>query len=274
MAKTGGDYLGRASRWVQRHADRAGIYFFATREVVAIGRKSPQFQPELANRALWRPFVIDDKWRAVYNSSIKTTQPELNDPISKQCRFYSTFQFAEHTAASLPEGDVVECGCWHGQSAVAIATLLQEHGFTGQFHVFDSFEGGLSDFTPEDDGFFNLTEDQKQEYLKAFASSYHAVRSVTAPFGFVDLHKGWIPDVFAGFEPRPIRFVHVDVDMFDPTKAALEFFWPQLVKGGVIVCDDYYSLFDGATKAVDEFLTGVEPSLVYRVPFGSIAIIK
>jgi predicted O-methyltransferase YrrM len=259
---------------VQRRADRVGIYFFATREVVAIARKTPRFQPDLANRALWRPFVIDDKWRALYNWSIGVTHDEISDSITRQCRFYSTFQFADHTAASLPEGDVVECGCWHGQSTIAIASLLQEHGFGGRFHVFDSFEGGLSDFTAKDDSLFHESEEEKQEWVKSFASSYDSVRSVTEPFGFVDLHKGWIPEIFAGFDTRPIRFVHIDVDMFDPTKAALEFFWPQLVDGGVIVCDDYNSRFEGSTKAVDEFLAGVQPSLVYRVPFGSIAIIK
>jgi hypothetical protein len=69
--------------------------------------------------------------------------------------------------------------------------------------------------------------------------------------------------------------VHIDVDMFEPTKAALEFFWDQVVPGGVIVCDDYNSsIFEGANRAVDEFLDGRSPMLVYRVPMGSIVIVK
>jgi hypothetical protein len=273
MAKPGGDYLGRASRRVQRWADRAGIYFFATRRGVAIARKTPREQPELINRALWRPFVLDDEWRALYKETQAITG-ETTDNLLRQCRFYSTFQWAAHTA-KLPAGDVVECGCWHGHSSVAIATVLRDRGFTGRFHVFDSFEGGLSDFTEDDESVFELSKDEKQGLVELFSSSYEAVRNVTDPFGFVDLHKGWIPDVFASFDPRPVRFVHIDVDMFDPTKATLEFFWPQLVDGGVIVCDDYnYSIFEGANRAVDEFLAGVQPSVVYKVPLGTIVIIK
>jgi O-methyltransferase len=267
------DLLGRISRAVAGFLARFGIYFFATRQAVAIARRSPREQPELINRALWRPFVVDDEWWALYKQTQALTG-ETTDSLLRQCRFYSTFQWAAHTAA-LPEGDVVECGCWHGHSTVAIATVLRDRSFRGRFHVFDSFEGGLSDFTLNDESFFALSEDEKQEWVKTFASSYDSVRSLTEPFGFVDLHKGWIPEVFTGFHPRPIRFVHIDVDMFEPTKASLEFFWPHLVDGGVMICDDYnYSMFEGANRAVDGFLASARPSIVYKVPLGTIVIIK
>jgi len=49
-------------------------------------------------------------------------------------------------------------------------------------------------------------------------------------------------------------FVHIDVDLYQPTLAALEYFYPRLAAGGIIVCDDYGSLsFPGAYKAVEEF---------------------
>jgi O-methyltransferase len=259
---------------IQRLFERAGLYFAATRGAVTIARPSSRDIPELINRASWKPFAIPDDWRQLYIDTQAMTKGDATDNFARQCRFYSTFQWAAH-AAALPYGDVVECGCWHGHSTVAISRILRDHGFAGRFHVFDSFEGGLSNFTDADESFFELADAEKQQLVTGFQSSEDFVRSVTAEFGFVELHNGWIPEVFAGFDDGPVRFVHVDVDMFEPTKAALEFAWPRLVPGGVVVCDDYYSsIFDGATKAVDEFLGGVTPSLVYKVPFGSIVLVK
>jgi hypothetical protein len=264
----------RIYKAVQSLLSRIGITFAATRHSMMVAKPTSRNNPEMVNLALWRPFAIDDRWRELYKYAQTVSHSEASDNLLKQCRFYSTFQMADY-AAGLPAGDVIECGCLHGHSTVAISTLLKEHGFDGEFHVFDSFEGGLSDFLPEDDSFFGLSEVEKRTLVDTFKSSAEFVKSITEQFGFVELHKGWIPDSFAGFERRPLRFVHIDVDMYEPTKAALDFFWDSVVPGGCVIVDDYnYSIFEGANRAVDEFLVGKSPQLVYKVPFGSIVLIK
>jgi O-methyltransferase len=259
--------LRRAYARAQTALAARGIY-------LAIARISERTRPELINRAIWRPLVAEDSWRALYKSTQALTKGDDTDNIFRQCRLYSTFQMASY-ATRLPAGDVVECGCWHGHSALGIATLLEAGHFAGRFHIFDSFEGGLSDFGPKDQSSFQLTGDEQRLQTDQFRSDLSFVRSVLGRFSFVELHPGWIPETFASFEPRPVRFVHVDVDMYDPTKAALEFFWEALVPGGVMVIDDYnHAVFEGATRAVDEFLMDRTPRLFYSVPFGSAYIIK
>lgn len=254
--------------FMQRMLAAAGLYF-------AVSRISSRQKPEVVNRAIWKPFVVDDEWIRLYKTAQSITRGDATDNVHRQCRFYSTFQMAAY-AASLPQGDVIECGCWHGHTAVGISTILAARGFTGRFHIFDSFEGGLSEFTARDESVFHLSDTEKQGLVRQFASDFDFVRSVTERFGFVDLHPGWIPAIFATFERKPVRFVHVDVDMYEPTKAALEFFWDYLVPGGCIVIDDYnHTVFEGATRAVDEFLRDKRPQLFYVVPFGgSCYIIK
>ena len=265
----------RTYRKVKNSLGRRGIYFQATPRSLALGLQNKTVQPELFNRAYFTPFARPDRWSRLYLESQEITSGAETDNVLRQCRFYSTLQFAEH-AAALSDGDVVECGCWRGHSAVGISRILADHHFGGEFHVFDSFEGGLSEFKPEDDSLLVHSDAQKQRLTEAFASSFDSVKAITDEFGFVTLHKGWIPDTFVDFEPRPLRFVHVDVDLYEPTKAALEFFWPHMVRGGVLVCDDYNSsLFEGASRAVDEFLADIEsPALVYRPPLGSIVLVK
>ena len=54
-----------------------------------------------------------------------------------------------------------------------------------------------------------------------------------------------------------VRFslIHFDCDLYEPTKAALNFLWSRVSRGGVLIFDEY-SIKDwpGETKAVDEFL--------------------
>ena len=256
--------LGRAARDL---LVRRGIH-------LSYARYSPRSQPELINRAVWKPLVVDDRWRTLYRQTQAATGGDATDNVYRQCRFYSTFQFADY-AARLPDGDAVECGCWHGHSTLAIATILAQHGFAGRFDVFDSFEGGLSAFTDKDQSYFRLSAQEQAAMISQFASDYDSVGRLLAPFKFVALHRGWIPQSFAGFIPRPTRFVHIDVDMYEPTRAALDFFWQSLVPGGCVVVDDYnHGVFEGATRAVEEFLADKSPRLFYSVPFGSCAIIK
>lgn len=45
------------------------------------------------------------------------------------------------------------------------------------------------------------------------------------------------------------------VDLYEPTKDSIEFFYDKLNVGGIFLCDDYgFTSCPGATKAIDEFL--------------------
>jgi len=50
-------------------------------------------------------------------------------------------------------------------------------------------------------------------------------------------------------------FVHLDVDLKSSTRACLEFFYPRMVPGGIILTHDY-SYLAGVREAFAEFLEG------------------
>lgn len=52
-----------------------------------------------------------------------------------------------------------------------------------------------------------------------------------------------------------ISLLHIDVDVYEPTKIILEHLWDRVVKGGILMLDDYGTV-EGETKAVDEFFAG------------------
>ncbi len=49
-----------------------------------------------------------------------------------------------------------------------------------------------------------------------------------------------------------VSLINLDINLYAPTKVALEHFWPRLVRGGILLLDDY-GLVPGETQAVDEY---------------------
>jgi O-methyltransferase len=155
-------------------------------------------------------------------------------------------------------GDTAECGVFLGASSWLIASGLKR-----RHHMFDSFEGisepGANDGDYWTLGTFAVQEQQVADNLKPFP---------------VKLHKGWIPDRFGEVSNREFAFVHIDVDLYQPTRDSIEFFYPRLSKGAVMLCDDFgFSSCPGATKAMDEFLAD-KPETIIALDAGSGFFIK
>jgi len=162
----------------------------------------------------------------------------------RRARFRSLVKHFEQT---LPmSGDIAECGCFRGLSAFTLCHYLKRQNphFTGQgFHLFDSFQG-LSAFTEKDSADSDKGEPGK------FACSENKVRANLAAFPRIKFYPGWIPTRFHEVKNRKFKFLNLDVDIYEPTRDSIRFFYPRLVPGGVIVCDDYN--WSGARTAIEE----------------------
>ena len=48
-------------------------------------------------------------------------------------------------------------------------------------------------------------------------------------------HPGRVPDTLADFDQQArFSFVHLDMDIYEPTLQACRWFWPRMVPGGII----------------------------------------
>lgn len=174
-------------------------------------------------------------------------------------------------------GRRAECGVYRGTSARILcrAARARDPAFDGSgVHLIDSFEG-LSARGAEDriDG-LQAPETPRITQAGALAAPVEAVRRAFADFPAVSIHQGWIPSVLAELPEDRWSFVHVDVDLYAPTEGALKYFWPRLVPGGVIVCDDYGSaLFPGARRAWDAFCEAHELPFVV-LPTGQSVLLR
>ena len=202
------------------------------------------------------------EYMRTYRASLSKAGDEKTDNIYKILRHLNLYSYIEDVLRREIPGDFAECGCWNGNSLFATKSFIDKHKSNKSIHVFDSFEGGLSEFKEKDfkDGAINST-DQADEVSKHFSSSYPELIKKTEELSRIYINKGWIPDVFKTQEERSYSFVHIDVDLYEPTIESYKYFFERLSKGGVMICDDYgYKHFPGASVAVNEFIESLENS--------------
>jgi hypothetical protein len=205
---------------------------------------------------------VDAEFSRLYRETMAFTgTPDSGQ--KRHDRFYNLIKLLDSTDAVI--GEIIECGCWRGLSSRLICLSLgRNHVFDGAgVTLCDSFEG-LSKPSQEDARPTHIGDDPKTagdatKPAGSYASSEQHLRTVLADFPAVAIKKGWIPDSLDALPDKRYRFVHLDLDLYEPIYGALRYFWPRLSVGGVILCDDYGSLFwPGARKAFDTFCSDNE----------------
>lgn len=243
---------------------------------VVIAKKRHNMDLVFVDRNAVEAFYHKDEYVTLYYDGLHRTGMADTDNYFKQCRSYRLQQLLESVMHSDLSGNIAECGCWRGHSSYIIATILARYNFSGKFNIFDSFEGGLSDKNVQDENVrINLSAEDIEQEKQIFASAEADLHRALSGFDFYQLYKGWIPERFNEIESEEFIFVHIDVDLYRPTLDSLEFFYPRLIKGGVIVVDDFgYTQFPGAKTSVEEFLKGNECSLFLAEYTGGCFLIK
>ena len=172
-------------------------------------------------------------------------------------RFYNLLNIYKYVRNL--EGRTAECGCWKGLSSYLLCKTELEFtpSYKGENHeIYDSFSG-LSAATEND-----FIVDKEVKALVGgvggeegdFSYQLDSVKRNLNEFKKINYYKGWIPSSFDQNRSDSYKFVHVDVDLYVPTLESLKYFYPRLVAGGIILCDDYGSLrWPGAKQAVEEF---------------------
>lgn len=146
-------------------------------------------------------------------------------------------------ALHLP-GDIWECGVYHGGTASVMAALIAESNTKKLLYLFDTFTG-----LPKPDRERDLHSEGEFGGTDLVEIATFINRPEICRF-----RPGLLPNTFAGLEGRRIAFAHLDLDLYRSTRDALQFVWPRLSMGGILVIDDYgFPACPGARIAVDEF---------------------
>ena len=158
--------------------------------------------------------------------------------------------------AKVP-GDIAELGVYRGGSA----RLICEEKGARSLHLFDTFDG-----LPE------ATEWDPKFRKGGFASSLDQVQGYLQRFPRVHYHKGLFPGTAHGLDDLSFSFVHLDVDLYQSTLSGLEWFYPRLNRGGVLISHDY-TIAKGVRKAFDEFFLD-KPECLIELSDSQVAFVK
>lgn len=155
----------------------------------------------------------------------------------------------EVTAAA--NGEVWECGCYLGGTALWMKAHMEEAGRRRQIRVFDTFAG------------LPIASERDVHKVGAMLAPRASVETLLAGFSDVSVHQGVMPSTFAGLERCLISVAHLDVDQYESVRDCLEWLYPRVHPGGYLVVDDYgCGACPGARAAVDAFMTGKPETLV------------
>lgn len=160
-------------------------------------------------------------------------------------------------AALKAEGDFAEVGV----STAGSSRILAETKGDKTLYLFDTFEGLPN---PEAiDG--NFKE-------KQFAASLDSVKEYLNDCGNIFFYKGIFPLTAGPIRDKKFALVHLDVDLYKSTLEALQFFYPRMANGGIIVSHDYSALI-GVKEAFDKFFNDKSESVI-ELPTSQCLIVK
>lgn len=205
-----------------------------------------QYPPHVLYTSREKDAIFRDALKAYSSVSVADEPSGLHtDPI----RVLNFFQLLQ-AANQLPAGDYIELGSHRGFSLRVIHKFMDP---ARTLYGLDTFEG-----FDERDITIEQTKYDTPWTVGSFApTSVERVARYVGdglPPANLKLIKGWFPDSFKGLEHLRWRFVHIDFDLYQPIKSALEMLWKPLLPGGVLMVHDYGSYgFPGARKAVTEF---------------------
>ena len=149
-------------------------------------------------------------------------------------------------------GEIVECGTWRGGMIAGMADTL---GPDRKYVLFDSFEG--LPLAKEIDGAAahawqaNLTGPMYHNNCRAAQEEAEQAMSMSVAKNY-SIVKGWFSDTLPNAEVGPIALLRLDADWYDSTKEILHNLANRVVRGGLLLIDDYYA-YEGCAVAVNEF---------------------
>jgi O-methyltransferase len=158
------------------------------------------------------------------------------------------------------EGVMIECGVASGSQLAMMAQCLHDNNINKLVYGFDSFCGipyaTSEDVTQPGIGEININ---KLGVLETTGISSHDEDNVRinfskfeTPMTNVRLVKGWFQDTVPSFEVEKIALLRLDGDLYESTDVCMKYFFPKLVKGGILIIDDWQ--LEGCKKAVLKYI--------------------
>lgn len=219
-------------RIAEKLAEKAG-FTLAVARIPAPGDNHER----IVTKATYAPWLSDPEFTRTYLTCRDNT-------LIDKYRCYELWQLVGE-AAKLPAGALLEVGVWRGGSGALICKKAKLLGLKEPVYLCDTFTGVVK------------AGDKDSSYVggEHADTSRGEVERLLARLGLDNARilEGVFPEQTGQAAEGRIRFCHSDVDVYQSTRDIIDWVWPRLVPGGIMVFDDYgFSRTDGITRVVEE----------------------
>ena len=179
--------------------------------------------------------------------------------------YWSTLSAAKATQGS--HKNLVEAGTCDGLTAYFAMKAVEDLGFDYRCYMYDAWEAMKAD---------DLLESEKSKSgMYGYLELETTVKNLKDFSGSTLFNKGYIPEIFSVSDnPDKIVWLHIDLNAAAPTRESLEYFYDNILSGGIILFDDYGSHDHLETKrVVDSFFQAKRVNLL-QLPTGQAVVFK
>jgi hypothetical protein len=162
------------------------------------------------------------------------------------------------------KGDIVECGIWKGGNLFLSKKINDLYNIKRKYYGFDTFDGMPPPGKYEDVKFKKIYKNNQFDSFKVPKNDVISYAKIIfnniSEFIFIE---GKVEKTLKDKKnlPKKIALLRLDTDWYDSTKVELDILYPKLIKGGILIIDDYGDM-KGAKKAVDEFFKNKKTFLI------------
>ncbi len=194
------------------------------------------YAPIKLNYSTYSPWIGDNQFKELH----KTIQFYTMVDIFRLYELWTLIPEIKHV-----EGDVIEVGAWKGGSSALLAHQMNYYCPYKTLHICDTWEGVVKctdkDADYRDGQHNNATSREVVDLIEKKLYLYN-----------FRIHRGIFPDDNDGaLDNHKFCLIHIDVDIHDSAKDCMDYLWPKLSVGGVVIYDDYGFT---ATPGITEFV--------------------
>jgi SAM-dependent methyltransferase len=186
--------------------------------------------------ATYSPWQEASAFRKAYDAIEKHTLVDVY-------RCYELWRLIEQVASV--GGHVLEVGVWRGGTGCLLGLAMKEADIDSKLYLADTFTGVVKAGRIDNDYKGGEHADTTIEIVKSLLDANQVDNYSILP--------GIFPEQTAAIiASGPIRFCHIDVDVYQSAKDTFDWVWPRLAVGGMVVLDDYgFARCSGVTRFAD-----------------------
>lgn len=206
----------------------------------------------IVSNATYAPWKQDPIFIKIFNTIEHYT-------LIDKMRLYEVWSLVEE-CSKLPGGDFIEVGAWRGGSSTLIAKAISTFKINSKLYICDTFSGVVK--ATDSDSFYKGGEhaDTSRETVQNLLSSLNLEKNT-------EILKGIFPEETGTMiTSKSFRFCHIDVDVYQSTKDIVDWIWPKLVIGGIILIDDFGFIgCDGVTNYINKLKADPDKIIIHNL---------